>query len=211
MILYSFTPFHMNFQTISMPKVILVKKNITEKLVPWNHSYLKYVLVYVTFRLIQNTHLQSLAKTAEMACALLCIARMVSLLFPAQKLPKSAWLYALFDEEWSLLVTLLGPPTGLDCSIIVHSASWTKQSSLSQKTTELGGLMFEALLKKMKKKQGLDIYFFMFVYTLSILYLGWWSYLISFIWCRECNARLPVQGGRKVRYRLSTFSKQELL
>ena len=38
------------------------------------------------------TYLHNLAKTAEIAWARLCIARIVSLLFPAQKLPKWAWL-----------------------------------------------------------------------------------------------------------------------
>ena len=37
-ILYSFTYFDINFQTILMPKGIL------QKIVPWNHSYLKYAL-----------------------------------------------------------------------------------------------------------------------------------------------------------------------
>ena len=45
LILYSFTPSDMNFQTIWMSQVFLAKKFVREKLVPWNYSYLRYALI----------------------------------------------------------------------------------------------------------------------------------------------------------------------
>ena len=46
----------MNSQTIPMPKVILTKKNLKKKLVPWNHSYLKYALVVPKIAYFGFTH-----------------------------------------------------------------------------------------------------------------------------------------------------------
>ena len=52
-ILYSFKPSHrasnMNLQTIWMSRSDFGKKIVTKKLVPWNHSYLKYALDFNVF------------------------------------------------------------------------------------------------------------------------------------------------------------------
>ena len=53
LILYSFTPSGMNFLMILMPKVVLAKKIVREKLVPWNHSYLMYALISPRFTKLQ--------------------------------------------------------------------------------------------------------------------------------------------------------------
>ena len=44
LILYSFTPSDMNFQTYLLPKMILAKKNSQKKTTHLDHSYLKYTL-----------------------------------------------------------------------------------------------------------------------------------------------------------------------
>ena len=78
------------------------------------------------------SYLQSLTKTAEMACALDCMARIVSLLFPAQKPPAST--------DVTLEVESAAAAMGFDCSMMVHSASCTMLSSWSHNWTGFGKL-----------------------------------------------------------------------
>ena len=45
LMIYSFTPFDINFQTILMAKVIFGKKSVKKELLSWNHSLQKYAWV----------------------------------------------------------------------------------------------------------------------------------------------------------------------
>ena len=83
------------------------------------------------------SYLHSLAKTADIACALDCMALMVSLLLP----PAAAQSIEEEDEDLApfprpeVVTEALDSATGLDCSMMVHSASCTSPSSRSQKLT----------------------------------------------------------------------------
>lgn len=106
------------------------------------------------------THLHNLTKTADIAWAFDWMARMVSLLLPAQNPPASAppiavWVLIEVGPAFAapIAVWAIGSPPeviGFDCSMIVHSASCTVLSSWSHNCTGLGRL-------KNKKKLNLVI------------------------------------------------------
>ena len=73
--------------------------------------YMQYFLSY----------LQSLANTAEMTCALCWMTLILSLMMSMSRMSDLS--------PWGL------PLTGLDCSMMVHSDSWTCLSSASQADT----------------------------------------------------------------------------
>ena len=57
LILYSFTPSDMNFQTFLVPKMILAKK-IHKKSTHLDHSHLKYTLENIDFPLFTTSYLK---------------------------------------------------------------------------------------------------------------------------------------------------------
>ena len=107
------------------------------------------------------SHLQSFAKAAEMDCALAWMALMVSLLLPAPaphraspvrrpSLALEAALACCCCCCWICLACSAGE-TGLDCSMMVHSASCTRLSSRSQYATG----STHARLEELKEEMGI--------------------------------------------------------
>ncbi len=140
----------------------------------------------------EQTYLHNLTKTADIAWAFDWIARIVSLLLPAQKPPPASTVEAPdppgVSKDFTSRLEDEGGVVGMgfDWSMMVHSASCTVLNSWSHNCTGLGRLK--------RKREKLKISLTLLLTFLNKFCEQFWLIILA---CRLCYTKAMGGGGLK--------------